>query len=143
LSFVHPFGDPRTEAGLGTELLTGAEIPASLKEMVRQKCGNCHSESVDWPVYSHVAPVSWLVERDVTLAREHMNLSRWRAYRSEKKEELLTKFAAEVRSGEMPPSRYTAIHRDAVLRPPERELLYEWARLERKRLKPNQQVTER
>src|SRR5579872_962740 len=77
LSFVHPFGDPRAKVSPEADVLAGAEIPAELREVVRNKCGNCHSQAVEWPFYSHVAPVSWLLERDVTEAREHMNLSRW------------------------------------------------------------------
>jgi len=28
-------------------------------------CGDCHSHATKWPVYSKVAPVSWLVQYDV------------------------------------------------------------------------------
>jgi cytochrome c len=140
LSFVHPFGDPRAKVSLGADMLAGADIPAELREVVRHKCGNCHSEAVDWPFYAHVAPVSWLLERDVTEAREHMNLSGWSAYSNEEKSDLLTRLAAEVRSGEMPPARYTAMHRDSKLLPQERESLYEWARAERKRIRASQQT---
>ena len=140
LSFVHPFGDPRAMVNLGADMLVGADIPGELREVVRHKCGNCHSEAVDWPFYAHVAPVSWLLERDVTEAREHMNLSRWSTYSTEVKSDLLTRLAAEVRSAEMPPARYTALHRDSKLLPQERESLYEWARAERKRLRAAQQA---
>jgi hypothetical protein len=143
LSFVHPFGNPRTRNRLGTDLLAGAEIPDGLREVVRHKCGNCHSEAVDWPFYSHVAPISWLLERDVTEAREHMNLSRWHAYSNEERSDLLARLAAEVRNAEMPPARYTAVHRDSKLLPQEREALYEWARAERRRLRAFQPTATR
>jgi hypothetical protein len=139
LSLVHPFGNPRNESGLGTDVFAGAEIPDALRDVIRQKCGNCHSEAVAWPFYSHVAPISWLLERDVTEAREHMNVSRWSEYTSEQKSDVLTRLAAEVRSAEMPPARYTAIHRDSKLLPEERESLYEWAKKERKRLRKSQE----
>ena len=34
-----------------------------------QVCGDCHSHETRWPWYSHVAPVSWLLEEDVEEAR--------------------------------------------------------------------------
>ena len=135
LSFAHPFGNPHNvNAGAGP-LLAGAEIPDSLREVIGRKCGNCHSEATEWPFYSRIAPISWMVERDVMEAREHMNLSRWETYSEAEKADLLSRFAAKVRSGDMPPARYTAIHRDSILQPQEREALYDWARGERKRLR--------
>jgi cytochrome c len=135
LSFTHPFGNPRSVAASPSQLLTGAQIPEPLRDVVQRKCANCHSEGVDWPLYSRVAPVSWLVEHDVSEARAHMNLSRWEAYSKERRLDLLSRFAAEARTGEMPPSRYTAIHGDAKLLPQERDALYEWAKAERRRLR--------
>ncbi|HEY3620218.1 MAG TPA: heme-binding domain-containing protein, partial [Candidatus Sulfotelmatobacter sp.] len=43
-------------------------------------CGNCHSNHTDWPWYSHVAPVSWWIARDVREGRESLNLSEWETY---------------------------------------------------------------
>jgi cytochrome c len=135
LSFMHPFGNPRAVIASSDHLLAGAQIPEPLRELVEHKCGNCHSEAVDWPFYSRVAPVSWLLEHDVLEAREHMNLSRWETYSNQEKSDLLSRLAAKTRSGEMPPARYTAIHGDSKLLSKERDSLYEWARAERRRLK--------
>jgi hypothetical protein len=46
----------------------------------------------------------------------------------------LTRLAAEVRSGEMPPKPYARIH-DAALNDDERQKITTWARAERKRLR--------
>jgi cytochrome c len=134
LSFAHPFGNPREVDAPSGQLLAGAQIPESLRKIVEVKCGNCHSEATEWPFYARVAPVSWLLERDVVEARGHMNLSRWETYGRLEQLELLSRVAAQARSGEMPPARYTAIHRDSKLLPEERDALYDWARAERKRL---------
>src|SRR5579872_5758561 len=80
LSFAHPFGNPRLEQAEPGRLLAGAQIPAEVRNLVESKCGNCHSEAVAWPIYSRIAPLSWLLERDISEARAHMNLSRWEAY---------------------------------------------------------------
>jgi cytochrome c len=134
LSFAHPFGDPREVSTASGQLLAGADIPDSLREVVDRKCGNCHSEIVEWPYYSRIAPVSWLVEHDVLDARAHMNLSRWESYSKADKIDRLSRLAAEARGGEMPPARYTAVHRDSRLSPAEQESLYVWARTERRRI---------
>jgi len=141
LSFMHPFGNPREVSASSGHLLAGAQISEPLRDLVERKCGNCHSEVVDWPFYSRVAPVSWLLERDVLEAREHMNLSRWGTYSSQEKSDLLSRLAAKARSGEMPPARYTAIHGDAKLLSKEQDSLYDWARAERRRLRTEAQPT--
>jgi len=141
LSFMHPFGNPRVANAHAGHLLAGAQISEPLRELVEHKCGNCHSEFAEWPFYSRVVPISWLLEHDVSEAREHMNLSRWDSYSNQSKSDLLARFAAKARSGEMPPSRYTFIHGDSKLLSKERDSLYDWARSERKRLRAEVQQT--
>ena len=131
---VHPNGT--VKAAQSTEpLLAGAEIDPAVKALLERSCQNCHSEKTAWPVYSYIAPMSWLVEGDVSQARAHMNLSRWGDYSLEEKEQLLASIGAVVRSGKMPPARYTAIHTDAKLSPEDSARIYEWAHAERRRLK--------
>ncbi len=44
-----------------------AEVPApaTVRVILRRACYDCHSNETVWPWYSQVAPVSWLVARDV------------------------------------------------------------------------------
>ena len=135
LSFAHPFGNPRRAETPPGHLLAGAQVPADVRALMERICANCHSEAVEWPIYSRIAPVSWLLERDVSVARARMNLSHWEGYSKQEKSDLLGSVAAEVHSGEMPPARYTAIHRDARLSPEERQAIYAWAKAERKRIR--------
>ncbi len=131
---VHPFGAVRAHAPIGP-LLTSAVVDAETVRILQRSCQNCHSQNTDWPWYSYVAPVSWLIEKDVHQARSHMNLSGWGQYSLDEKQDLLADLAAAVRSRQMPPPRYTLMHRSAKLSEPERERIYQWARGERRRLK--------
>ena len=131
---VHPFGAVRANVPAGP-LLTSAVVDAETLRILQRSCQNCHSQNTEWPLYSYVAPVSWLIESDVHRARSHMNLSRWSQYSLEEKQERLAELAAAVRSRQMPPPRYTLMHRNARLSQPEQERIYQWARGERRRLK--------
>ncbi len=133
-AFVHPNG-PVTAAKSDNPLLASAGVDPGVLEVVQRSCQNCHSEKTEWPWYSHIAPMSWLVEGDVSHARSRMNLSRWSEYTVEEQQDLLARIATIVRSGEMPPARYTMIHSNAKLSPVERDNLYRWAHAERRRLK--------
>jgi hypothetical protein len=131
---VHPSG-PVKAARSAKPLLADAEIDPVVYKLLERSCQNCHSERTEWPWYSHIAPMSWLVESDVSQARSHMNLSRWEEYSIEEKEDLLARVGAVIRSQQMPPARYTLIHPNAKVSQVEREQVYRWAHAERRRLK--------
>jgi mono/diheme cytochrome c family protein len=88
------------------------------RELFFRVCKDCHSNQTEWPWYSFVAPVSWLVQRDVDEGRSHFNVSEWG--RSENHGD---EAAEKVREGEMPPWFYLPLHPEAQLSDAEREAL--------------------
>jgi hypothetical protein len=75
------------------------------------------------------------VERDVHVGREHLDLSRWQTYSRESQVDLLTKIAAEAHNGQMPVKHYLILHPQARLSASEQQLIYEWAKSERKQIR--------
>jgi cytochrome c len=118
LATTHPFGNPRTEPrkGLGT-LLQHAELPADAKKVLVTKCADCHSNETRWPVYAHVAPGSWLIERDIVQARAKMNLSHWEDLSPDTRDVLIAKIIQETKAGDMPPVQYRILHWGSRLTP--------------------------
>ena len=104
-SFVHPFGPVKGQRQTG-QLLAGTETNPAISKILDRSCRNRHSERTDWPWYSYVAPLSWLIENDVHAGRSHMNLSRWDSYTVDQQVGLLTKLAVEVRNRQMPLPNY-------------------------------------
>src|SRR5580704_14979924 len=51
------------------------DVPPRIETILNQACKDCHSNETRWPLYAKVAPVSWIVERDVERGRRAMNLS--------------------------------------------------------------------
>jgi len=80
------------------------------KELAEQACGDCHSHKTKWPWYSHVAPISWLLQSDVDDGRRHFNFSAM-----DKPQRHADDAAEEVEKGEMPPWQYTLTHGEARL----------------------------
>ena len=107
-AFVHPFSAVKRQTS-SQALLVGAQIDAHTTALCERSCQSCHSGRTVWPWYSYVPPVSWLIERDVRLARRHMNLSRWDEYTTEQRQAYLGVIAAAVRNRQMPPGRFTLI----------------------------------
>lgn len=93
------------------------DAPATRALAVRA-CFDCHSNQTRWPWYSHVAPVSWLVQRDVDVGRRAVNFSEWNRPGEEAGES-----AETVLEGEMPPWFYVIPHPDAGLSAEEKRAL--------------------
>ncbi len=88
------------------------------KALAQRACYDCHSNETVWTWYSNIAPVSWLVQRDVDEGREKLNFSEWGRGEQE------TDDAAEtVQKGEMPLWFYTALHPEANLTADEKQKL--------------------
>jgi hypothetical protein len=68
-------------------------------------CFSCHSNETKWPWYSNVAPISWLLQRDVDTGRAELNFSEWDREQDEAKDA-----ADSVAEGEMPPLRYVIVN---------------------------------
>jgi hypothetical protein len=91
---------------------------ARSREIAVRACYDCHSNETEWPVYSYLAPMSWLVRRDVDEGRDALNFSEW-----DQEQDEIDDGRDVVEDGSMPPSQYLLIHRDANLSDEEERIL--------------------
>jgi hypothetical protein len=105
------------------------EVPAppEVREVLQRACYDCHSNETTWPWYSRVAPVSWLIARDVHEGREQLNFSTWNRLSTREQVEALRESWDEVDEGEMPLWFYLPPHPEARLSDRDRRLLRNWA----------------
>ncbi len=89
------------------------------KELFMRACGDCHSNETKWPVYSVLAPFSWIVYSNVDEGREHLNISMWGISGKNKGD----KAYDELKSGDMPPLSYLLLHSKARLNKEEKQEL--------------------
>lgn len=85
------------------------------RTFAQRACFDCHSNEVRWPWYSHVAPVSWMITKDVKDAREMLNFS---AITDEDDFDFVAK---RINKGVMPPAKYRLMHAEANLTAGEKE----------------------
>lgn len=86
--------------------------------LAKQACFDCHSNETEWPAYSRIAPVSWVIHRDVSEGRAVLNFSEW-----QRPQEEAAEAADEVVEREMPPRIYQLIHAHARLSDADRDRL--------------------
>lgn len=89
------------------------KMPSDVEKIVKTSCFDCHSNETEWPWYSAVAPVSWLLVNHVNEGREHLNFSEWYAQSSRKREKLPDEIIEEIEEGEMPMPLYLPLHEGA------------------------------
>ncbi len=83
-------------------------------DVIKATCMDCHSNETVWPWYSNVAPVSWLIQRDVDEGRVRFNMSEWPA-NPNAQSGLVGEMVRVIQEGRMPPIQYTLIHANARL----------------------------
>ncbi len=110
------------------------QVPDEINTLIRRSCYDCHSNETEWPWYSHVAPVSWLVSDDVAGGRRHMNFSEWGTYKKGKVLSILEGMCEETSEGGMPLPIYLIMHSDAALTPDQINALCDWSESEANRL---------
>jgi hypothetical protein len=108
----------------------GGEVaaPPEVRAILRRACYDCHSNETVWPWYGRLAPVSWLLERDVREGRKEVDFSVFGQYTEKRRNRKWTEIPAQIEKGEMPPWFYVTVHRDARLSEADRAALIRWAR---------------
>jgi mono/diheme cytochrome c family protein len=102
IQFV-PYGRDHADRG-GRQI---AWDSSRTRQLMVGACMDCHSNESRWPLFSNVAPVSWLVQRDVDNGRHKLDLSTDDAD--------VEKMVEAIREGSMPPWQYKPAHPGARL----------------------------
>lgn len=123
----------------GSEHRTAVEVKAvgqplrshpAPAQVLARACGNCHSNNTEWPWYSHVAPVSWWIARDVREGRNKLDFSRWQTYTAEQKRDKSESACGLITTGRMPPRLYSAMHPEAKLTAADKNAVCAWAKVQ-------------
>jgi hypothetical protein len=114
IQFV-PYGHDHTNPPVQAEPKWSS--PA-VRDLAVRACFDCHSNQTVWPWYSNVAPIAWLIQRDVEQGRRRLNFSEWNPRQRGARDA-----ARELQRGEMPQWYYVMIHPSAKLSTAEVETL--------------------
>jgi hypothetical protein len=101
--------------------------PPDVKLALRHSCYDCHSNETVWPWYNRLAPVSWLLYRDVTQGREAMDFSTWQQMPQTRQNKRRKAIWKEVSSGDMPPWFYLPLHPAAKVSDSDKAILKAWS----------------
>jgi len=125
----------RTNPPVVNDLTATNPPPQEITALLRVACYDCHSYETKWPLYSRIAPSSWLVVSDVNEGRKHLNFSDWPANPAAIAKKL-DRINEVLDYHEMPPKNYTLMHPEARLTDAQRKQLMDWSDAEGKKLQP-------
>ena len=119
------FNPPHINPPVKSDFIAATSPPASVATEIRAACYDCHSDETRWPLYSRIAPVSWLIASDVNEGRKHLNLSEWPAEPARAAKQL-DRINEVIDYREMPLKKYTVLHPDANLSDAQRKEVLDW-----------------
>ncbi|RYY37826.1 MAG: hypothetical protein EOP46_01190 [Sphingobacteriaceae bacterium] len=91
------------------------KAPEEVTQIFRKACYDCHSNETRLNWYDKVAPVSWLIKKDVEVARSRFNFSTWDTLSIANQQVRLWEIVNMVLTGKMPLGTYDALHPGARL----------------------------
>ena len=126
IQFV-PVDLPEVKQDNPGDLIGSGIVDGEVANLLQTACYNCHSNLTEYPWYAYVAPVSWLVAKDVRVAREEVNFSSWTDYELMDQLAILDDIYSTVEEKHMPLPIYITMHAEADLDDEQRQKIVEWA----------------
>ena len=102
--------------------------PENIGSLLQVSCYDCHSNNTRYPWYNKVQPIAYFLERHIKEGKAELNFSEWAAYSNRRKNSKLRSIISQIQDDEMPLYSYTLIHRDAVYSDSEKEMVIEYMR---------------
>ena len=102
-------------------------VPASVQEILKTSCNDCHSNNTVYPWYANIQPVAWWLADHVNEGKRKIDFSEFSTYPPKKAHHKLEEVIEMVKEGEMPLQSYTIIHQNAKLSEPQKLELANWA----------------
>jgi hypothetical protein len=125
IQFYRPAKNDKVE-NPQNDIVFSVQIPTNVKQKIVNACYDCHSEKTKYPFYNQIAPVSWILARDIRRAKEHVNFSAWATYNRKDQIEILGDICDELTAGEMPLKSYVFMHSKAVINEKELKEICDW-----------------
>lgn len=102
-------------------------VPASVQEILKTSCYDCHSNNTEYPWYANIQPVAWWLADHVNEGKKELDFSAFVTYSPKKAHHKLEEVIEMVKEGEMPLQSYTIIHQNAKLSEPQKLEIATWA----------------
>lgn len=127
IQFIQPAHNSSGQV-LAIDFLNLYNAPKSVNNIVYHACYDCHSNNTNYPWYSNIQPIAWMMENHIKKGKEVLNFSEFGNYTSRKQNSKLQSVMNSIKDGTMPISSYKLMHKEAQLSKNEKEIVINWIR---------------
>jgi hypothetical protein len=118
--------NPATNEGM--DFLKIKNTPEPIAKIIRNSCYDCHSNETEYPFYSNIQPVAWLLKNHIDEGRKELNFSTFATYEPKRQAHKLDEAAEYVEQKKMPLESYLLGHPNAKLSDEQRKELSQYFR---------------
>ena len=125
IQFIQPAHN-KSKLLLATDFTNVYSVPLDVQTILHTACYDCHSNNTNYPWYSGVQPMAWIMRRHITNGKEGLNFSEFRNYPARRKLSKLKAIANQVKDDEMPLSSYKIMHKNARMNAVQIKIILDW-----------------
>ncbi len=125
IQFIIPVRN-ESEQVLSIDISKTFNVPDSVLSVLKISCYDCHSNNTNYPWYSNIQPVAWLLDSDVKNGKDKLNFSEFGSYTKRRQQSKLRSIISQIQDNKMPISNYTIMHKNAVLTTRNKTLITSW-----------------
>ena len=136
IQFIQP---ARNKSGqvLATDMAAMYKMPDTVQAILKTACYDCHSNNTNYPWYTYVQPVGWMLANHIRNGKEELNFSEFGSYTARRQRSKLKAIANQVKDGDMQLYSYTIMHKSARLTEEQKQLIIEWAQKTKDNIEQN------
>ena len=125
VQFMQPAHNKSVQV-LPTDFAVLYKPPQQVQQIFWNACYDCHSSNTNYPWYSNIQPMAWMVASDISNGKEKLNFSEFGSYSPRRRISKWVDIEKRIKDGTMPLSSYKFMHKNARLTENDKKLLMEW-----------------
>jgi len=125
IQFIQPAHN-KSEQVMPTDFAKVYAVPANVQIVLQNACYDCHSNNTNYPWYSNIQPMAWIMARHIRKGKEKLNFSDFGNNSTRKQVSKLKEIISQVKDDDMPLSSYKLMHKKARLSQTDRAMIMDW-----------------
>lgn len=98
-----------------TDFIKYYESPLDIGKMIRASCYDCHSNQTNYPWYSNVKPIGWILQNHIMEGKSELNFSEFGNQSNRMQRSKLKSILNQIDDDKMPLKSYILLHSEAKL----------------------------
>lgn len=125
IQFIQPAHN-ESEQVLPTDFAKVYVLPEHVQTILQNACYDCHSNNTNYPWYSNIQPMAWMMARHIKKGKEELNFSDFGSYTNHRQISKLKGIANQIKDDQMPLSSYKLMHPKARLSHEDKLIVEGW-----------------